>query len=437
MGAPSRIASLASSALLIAAFLFLFGCAMPKNGNLPSMNLSNFSAANLTNFIIGEGGAGQAGEANGSGGIATEPAETRAADELNASICDDMLDHALNMPGRYIAVPIPANLESDAESLGYNMTFTSPGAFVAPVDFAGRPIAAPINYSIENYYWNCWANGGPDTHICIIPVAIQKDFGNGTAAAYTGAIKLTFEGGLEPLRSACNWTWPVDNETGTAQNVHGPQPQSPSSGAPVMAGQIITPPDTPECASPPSNGMGGESGPHDVYPWMMHLWLPINERLPSHSTAPGPMANTPTFNRTGCELDIDQPCPPVSGAVLCGQCSFASSMDVITSDQSHPSPGKYVGNLGQCRYCPDGTTCSESGGYSICGDLACSGPRPPPSSEPFSIGCSSCPDGGTVSRNYPDRSYQSWAECINTYNYCHGTLNCGRILDNCRSQQPS
>ena len=454
-----RLFSLVAVALLLAVLLFAFGCPYPNPiniGNKTIINKPNNTAQNISvlcasGYSLGIDGLCHAANNlpprpvennsagnNGSGDAGTNandaiPPQALALEDFRSDVCNDIPSNAMHLLGNYVAVLIPNNLTSDLGGIGDSITVNSQYSFVDTPD-PHYYVSAPLNSTEGRYYWNCWANGGPNTHLCIIPITAQINLKNGTVLTQNGAIKLTFQGGLEPLKSACNWTPPSANSSSVSYTYSGsgPRPQ-----APDLSGPISVPPSTPECTSPPVVATG-EMGPTDVYPWMMRFWIPHDEILPNNSTAPGPLASMPTFNRTDCDIFYDPVCPDQEGSVLCGECTYSNTLTVITYDQFHTSPGTFVSNLGQCKYCSVGSSCSGSDAYGICGKGACLPPAQPPSAMNFYINCGQCPpDDSQFKKTYPDRSYVSWADCISRYNWCHETLNCGRILDNCRGHQPS
>lgn len=124
-----------------------------------------------------------------------------------------------------------------------------------------------------------------------------------------------------------------------------------------------------------------------------------------------------TYTRTSCEVDIQQPCPEQEGSVLCGQCEYKDFW----------SDGTDIANLGQCRYCPEGTACSYS--VSICGSFSCvSGTRTtePANLQKYFTICSGCQSG---QRTYYYNGYD-YETCNYYYNLCLDN-DCTDKLTNC------
>ena len=353
---------------------------------------------------------------------------TQANAELDFSnaVCNMLPDHAtriVNFPAP--AIFIPANMSADLANFDNDsFDFVSPQAFVGSPQDPSMDVFIPPNPSSldpasDRYYWNCWVNGDGDTRICLIPITATINAANGVETK-TGVIKLTFNGPLMPLTSACNWTPPnTTNDSGYSCPTTGGAPcwsPPPSPGS--------TPPDTPECTNPPANtNPGGESGPHDV----IYLPHPKVDTPAPVDTKPGPRINTSTFNRTGCEVDFDPECPPPdAGQQLCGQCSYGSALSVITYDQWHTDPAGHVKNLGACHYCPSADKCSGSDAYGICGNEVCIAPPSPNPNPTYTVTCGQCQNG-------PPQSYSgpSWDECNYYYQICAQQA-CGVEKDNCR-----
>jgi hypothetical protein len=459
-----RLATVAAVALILSVFLLIFGCT-DNGGTYPSVSTNNGSNGNqgsyacppgytlgsdamchLENSANGsEGGAikqlggGQTGQ-NATGQTTPSniplPAATDQQTEFSDIVCSTFPSSATHLTGGEVAVNISPDLQSELASQGDSISFASPQGFVNQSES-----------TTSDYYWDCWTNYTGD-HTCIIPITATWQDGSGNNVTNTGAIVLTFTGPLAPLLSA---NPPQNNSAGQVPIVEGapsgaPQGRAYPDSAPVLGAGETGPTDVgtvqrfgPQYVCPVSeNSEGGaESGPMDVEPAYMFphwiYWIPLNEQ--TINNCPGPMLPAATFTMTNCQVLFDQSCPQQEGMQLCGECPYANTIAVVHPDATHQQ-SQFAANLGQCRYCGAGSTCGSNDNYGICGSV-CIGSSPAPGPMNFYIGCSECPDGSIVSQNYPDRSYDSWADCMNEYDYCYDTLGCGKVLENCRGHEPS
>lgn len=106
-------------------------------------------------------------------------------------------------------------------------------------------------------------------------------------------------------------------------------------------------------------------------------------------------------------------CPAEVGQTLCGYCSE----DRMATGNPHG---------GQCRYCPEGYSCSGD----ICGDITCKaggGGGGGGGTKTYYASCSQC-KGEHSMYSYNGYSYET---CNYYYNLCVDAQ-CGKILDNCR-----
>ncbi len=334
----------------------------------------------------------------GMGGTRAEWAESVAENDFSNAVCNILPTHAMrivNFPAP--AVFIPGNMSDKLAGMNDSFTFVSPSAFVGSPQDPHMGVFIHADPSSEDptkdrFYWNCWTVGSDgETRVCLIPITATLNAANGPVTK-TGAIKLSFTGPVMPFTSACNWTPPaVSSVSGYSCPTTG--------GAPCMAPSIdpdSIPPNTPECTNPPApSGTGAESGPHDVIS-MPHPTADHTPPAPADNK-PGPRINTPTFNRTGCEVNFDPTCKPHPNQTLCGQCSYGSVLSVITYDQWHTDPSGHANNLGgSCQYCPSGDTCQPKDAYGNCGGMVCLKPTVP-SAFAYWVGCTDCASGGVVS----------------------------------------
>lgn len=115
---------------------------------------------------------------------------------------------------------------------------------------------------------------------------------------------------------------------------------------------------------------------------------------------------TPTYTRTGCEIDLQEDCPQKDGYVLCGQCEYSDFWNQAMQ----------VSNLGQCRYCESGTSCYWS--VSLCGTVNCltsnGGGSNPVNQGKYLTSCSGCQTG---QRSYYYYGYD-WYTCNYYYQLC-------------------
>ena len=80
----------------------------------------------------------------------------------------------------------------------------------------------------------------------------------------------------------------------------------------------------------------------------------------------GSKESVPTFTRTDCEFDVEgDPCVQKTGKILCGECSFSSTIDVIKNEPEN------VARLGKCSYCSSGTVCESKNSAGKCAGFSC------------------------------------------------------------------
>ena len=222
------------------------------------------------------------------------------------AVCNMMPNNAMHLVGDYVAILVPSTLNDELGKNDEKIDVTKEDGFVDSGQYYN-----PENKNEGRYYCKCWANGGPDTHLCIIPITAEVKDGTGNIATKKGAITLAFTGPLEALKSAVVATQTQNNSD--ADNPDGP------IGVPI--GKI-----PPPQAAAVNSASGqckeaepvGEGGPRMVAPQQARSWIPISEQMPPNN-CPGPKESVPTFTRTACKVNFDDDnCPEKPGYVLCG-----------------------------------------------------------------------------------------------------------------------
>jgi hypothetical protein len=130
---------------------------------------------------------------------------------------------------------------------------------------------------------------------------------------------------------------------------------------------------------------------------------------------------TPTFTRTGCELQIDEPCEVPDGYSFCGQCSYSR-----TSLQELP-------NRGKCWTCPSGTSCSGGNDNTHCGEVSCvsysqNTNTPRINQQNYFASCSNCQKGSYRNYYYNGPDYYT----CNYYSRTCDQSQCANKITNCQ-----
>jgi len=118
---------------------------------------------------------------------------------------------------------------------------------------------------------------------------------------------------------------------------------------------------------------------------------------------------TPTFTRTGCELQIDEPCEVPEGYSFCGRCSYS----IISFDQ--------LSYRGQCAVCSPGTSCSNGNdNNNLCAEVSCisntqNNKHIGITQKNYFTSCSNCQTGQYRSYNYNGPDYYT---CSYYYRIC-------------------
>ncbi|MFH1072298.1 MAG: hypothetical protein V1743_02615 [Nanoarchaeota archaeon] len=297
-----------------------------------------------------------------------------AEEKFQEIACNNLPEQATHMTSGLVAVLIPQTLHEELNTAGFKLSFSNQNGFSD-----GGQYYNPESNG-DRYYWNCWTNGGTNTHLCIIPITAELADENGNdLGEEAGGIILTFEGPLEAL-------------TLKSKEAQTTEPE-PAGDHPVPT------PTTP----------------------LILKWIPMNEQLPPNRE-PGEKEAVQTFTRVGCKVDFEKACTEEQGYGLCGQCHYADFIGAAKEDS------RIVSNLGVCMYCPTGTRCNW-GALGICGEgFNCiGGGNNGGGGSQYYVSCSQCRD------TPPTYSYRggSFETCNYDYNACV-QAGCSKILDNCR-----